>query len=74
MKDALIAKFTQNPDLADFLLRTDESELLEAAPTDNFWSTSISMNSPQICDKTNWKGKNRLGQMLEDVRTMLANK
>jgi ribA/ribD-fused uncharacterized protein len=73
MKAALTAKFTQNPDLADFLLRTGESELVEAAPTDNFWGAGISMDSPQIYDKTNWKGKNMLGQMLVEVRTMLAN-
>lgn len=62
MRDALWAKFTQNPDLAARLLATGDRYLEET----NWW------------DDTYWgvcqgKGENVLGQMLMEVRTRLRS-
>ena len=71
MKTGLIAKFSQNEILKDFLLDTKETELIEASPYDKFWGIGLSMDTPEVFDKTKWKGKNMLGQLLQTVRNTL---
>ncbi|MBL8602173.1 MAG: NADAR family protein [Myxococcales bacterium] len=59
MREALVAKFTQHPDLRAALLATGEEALIEAAPHDAYWG---------VGDGT---GKNRLGALLMQVRSRL---
>lgn len=63
MFDIVLAKFSQNADLKEKLLLTGNARLYEENPWgDTYWGT------------VNGKGKNRLGQILEDVREMLISK
>ena len=62
MYDAIILKFSleANAEIREQLLSTDDIELIEASPTDNFWGAGVMGN-----------GANRLGQILMRVRTRL---
>lgn len=62
MKKALLAKFRQNPGLLDILQKTGDKPLVEASPSDTYWGAG-----------RNGKGKNRLGALLSEVRTELAD-
>lgn len=64
MKQGLIAKFTQHPDLKKKLLDTGDSELIEHTSKDFYWA-----------DGGDGSGKNRLGYLLMEVRQeLLENK
>ena len=70
MKKALQEKFGQNPDLKDFLIRTGDVQLAEASPTDSFWGTGVGLGKEVVSHK--WKGKNKLGELLMELRTELS--
>jgi ribA/ribD-fused uncharacterized protein len=57
MRDALFEKFIQNEDLGRMLLWTNERELIEYAPWDEYWGTGKYGN-----------GQNMLGKLLMEVR------
>lgn len=62
MKDILICKFKQNPDLAQKLIATGDSILVEANDWgDTYWGY----------DTDNNYGKNRLGYILMEIRDLL---
>lgn len=59
MRECLFAKFSQNPDLLDKLLKTEPLELIEYAPHgDIYWGVN-----------KNLTGKNMMGKLLMEVRT-----
>jgi ribA/ribD-fused uncharacterized protein len=60
MYEALLAKFTQHPDLRQKLLETGEAELVEHTSNDHYWA-----------DGGDGSGKNRLGYLLMRVRSAL---
>jgi N-glycosidase YbiA len=60
MSKAVLKKFQTHEDIKDILLSTGDEELVENAPGDYYWG----------CGK-NGTGKNRLGQILMDVRGKL---
>lgn len=60
MREALKAKFTQNPSLRAMLLGTGEAELIEHTINDRYWG-----------DGGNGNGKNRLGILLMELREQL---
>ena len=60
MREALHAKFTQHPDLRSLLLHTGDAEIIEHTRNDNYWG-----------DGGDGSGKNRLGEMLMELRTKL---
>ena len=60
MRAALTAKFTQHPALRELLLRTRKAELVEHTPRDRYWG-----------DGGNGRGKNRLGELLMELREIL---
>jgi ribA/ribD-fused uncharacterized protein len=60
MREALRAKFTQHQNLRALLLHTDEAELIEHTRNDSYWG-----------DGGDGTGKNRLGQLLMELRTQL---
>lgn len=64
-------KFTQNEDLFNELIRTDDTLLVEASPTDMVWGVGLSENDPLIKDPNNWRGTNWLGEVLTDLRENL---
>ncbi len=61
MRRALSQKFTEHGDLRQLLLGTGDEEIIENSPTDYYWG----------CGKDG-TGKNRLGQILMEVREMLS--
>lgn len=65
------AKFSQNPDLLEFLLNTKDTELVEASPFDRIWGVGLGASDARIHDKANWFGQNLLGNILMDVRNEL---
>jgi ribA/ribD-fused uncharacterized protein len=60
MLDALRAKFTQHEELKEILLGTGDARLVEHTPNDSYWA-----------DGGDGSGKNRLGQLLMQVREEL---
>lgn len=60
MYEAVYAKFSQNPEIADILLETGSNELIEKTTTDYYWGCG-----------SNLMGKNMLGKILMQVRDQL---
>jgi ribA/ribD-fused uncharacterized protein len=60
MREALVAKFVQHPDLREVLLGTGEAELVEHTANDSYWG-----------DGGDGSGRNRLGYLLMEVREQL---
>ena len=74
MQVGISAKFEQNLQLAQYLKETGDSTLVEANPFDNYWGVGLSMSNEDVWIKTNWKGANKLGQMLEELRESITTK
>lgn len=66
-----LEKFRQNPELAVFLFNTGNTELVEASPFDRIWGVGLSSSDPRILDKKQWRGQNKLGKILTQVREVL---
>jgi len=73
MYEGVKAKFTQNPDLKQFLLHTKKRTLVEASMRDQYWGAGLGLgyfrSKP---DTTEWPGANHLGLILMTVRNELA--
>lgn len=65
--EALCAKFTQNSDLKDALLDTDNTQLGESS-RDPFSGTGLPLRHSKALDVTCWSGENRQGLTLMKVR------
>jgi N-glycosidase YbiA len=61
MMTALRAKFIQHPELRELLLSTGDAELVEHTKNDSYWA-----------DGGNGSGRNRLGELLMELRAELA--
>ena len=62
------AKFTQNEPLRKFLLDTAGTTIVEAAPNDRIWGIGLAEDDPRAHDRTTWRGKNWLGEVLTKLR------
>lgn len=69
---ACLKKFSFFEDLGDLLISTGDSILVEASPYDATWGIGMGTDTPGWDDQTRW-GKNLLGKVLMDVRTVLKN-
>lgn len=69
---ANMAKFS-DPSLKQFLLDTGNKEIVETSPYDVIWGIGMGEDNPDRFDKTKWKGKNWLGEVLMRVRKDLRN-
>lgn len=65
------AKFSQNPDLKDFLLSTDDAILAEASPYDGIWGICLDRETAMKGTIEQWQGENLLGCALMEVRDWL---
>lgn len=65
-------KFNQNPESKRLLLDTNGTILVEASPYDLIWGACLSETDPRILDQTRWRGRNRLGFILVQVRERLS--
>ncbi|MBR6770593.1 MAG: NADAR family protein [Lachnospiraceae bacterium] len=61
-------KFTQNPQLREFLLSTGNQILVEASPYDGVWGIKMSATDTGSSNPLKWKGQNLLGFALMEVR------
>lgn len=71
MKDGLFYKFSQNEDLKEFLLSTEDLIIAEAADWDLVWGTGYTHLQDECFDQSKWKGKNLLGFGLMEIREAL---
>lgn len=71
MAELLMAKFSQNGDLAKVLLQTGEKQLHEAT-TDRIWAIGCGLSSRALTNEE-WKGKDLLGQLLENTREAIRS-
>ena len=67
MFDGAIAKFSQNPNLRQQLLSTDEKILAESS-SDMRWATGLPLHHASAFDQSSWRGENNLGKVLMLVR------
>jgi predicted NAD-dependent protein-ADP-ribosyltransferase YbiA (DUF1768 family) len=76
MYNALFAKFTQNPDLLNYLKQTG-SDLLAyvSIKPDSHWTTGLTIkNRRRLREGPNgWTGRNRMGELLMLIREKHVN-
>lgn len=65
------AKFSQNPELLEFLLNTRKRILVEASPRDRIWGIGMGKTNPDAENPLKWRGKNLLGFALTEVRDLI---
>lgn len=61
-------KFSQNPELRNYLLSTGKRILVEASPADSIWGIGLTEDHPDASTPKRWKGENLLGFALMKVR------
>ncbi|MEK1828809.1 NADAR family protein [Priestia megaterium] len=61
-------KFTQNPKLGKELTATHGTTLVEASPFDAIWGIKLGPDNPDRFDRSKWRGKNWLGEVLTKLR------
>ena len=71
VKRGVRAKFMQNPEMLDVLLKTESSLLAECAGQDKIWGIGINLYNAEWNDVANWSGSNYLGQILMEIREEL---
>ena len=69
--EGLLAKFSQNEKLQEWLKATGNAVLAECAVKDCIWGIGLSMNDPDRFERAKWKGQNLLGYALMMVRDRL---
>ena len=67
----ILAKFSQNEKLRNFLISTDDKVLVEASPKDEVWGIGLDEHSSEASSPWKWKGTNLLGFALMEVRDKL---
>ncbi|MGC4750527.1 NADAR family protein [Micromonospora sp. DT201] len=67
-----VAKFSQHPNLGQYLSRTGNRVLVEASPVDQVWGIGLSTTDPRAQDLAQWRGRNLLGFALMHARAQLA--
>lgn len=70
---ANLLKFSQNPELATFLISTGSCVLVEASPEDQIWGIGLSANDSRAHAPQHWLGTNLLGFALMEVRQRLIS-
>ncbi len=63
MRQALLAKFTQHPELEALLLSTGNRRIIESTANDDYWG-----------DGGDGSGKNMLGRLLMEIRSEMSEK
>ena len=67
MKTALEAKFVQDLNLRNFLLKTGDRKIVEASMNYKR-GCGQTLKSPNILNPTTWVGDNMMGKLLEEIR------
>ena len=66
-----LAKFSQHPELRDYLLNTGSRVLVEASPYDRIWGIGLTADHEDATSPERWRGLNLLGFALMEVRQQL---
>ena len=66
-----VAKFSQHPQLQEFLLASEQRVLVEASPRDNIWGIGLGQDNLKAKIPSEWRGLNLLGFALMEVRARL---
>ena len=73
MRSIIEAKFSQNERCKKELLATENATLYEGT-SDKFWGSAIPIAKYKSLNSRNIPGKNKLGQILEEIRNILKKK
>ena len=65
-------KFSQNEELKNYLLNTNNRILVEASPVDPIWGIGLAHDHADANYPEKWKGLNLLGFALMEVRDELS--
>jgi|UniRef100_A0A6C0LGB5 hypothetical protein len=68
---ANLAKFSQNPELRQKLLETNDKIFVECSPYDKIWGNGLNISETLVTPMNEWKGTNRLGKAIMRVRATL---
>jgi ribA/ribD-fused uncharacterized protein len=71
MRTIVRAKFTQNLELRKKLLETEDKLLANADARDKYWGIGTSASTSIAKDPRKWKGENKLGKLIMEIRTEL---
>ena len=71
MAAALKAKFMQHPELLKKLRDTGTRRIAEADPRSKYWGIGTSADTSKAKDPERWPGKNKMGALLEALRSEL---
>lgn len=63
-----LLKFTQNPNLKEYILGTGDKLIVEASPEDAIWGIGISEYNAERTPRSEWPGQNLLGIAIMEVR------
>jgi len=72
MAKAVRAKFTQYPELRSKLLETGEKQIGNADARETYWGIGTSMDTDKARVPSKWRGQNKLGKILMDLRKTLV--
>ena len=70
MRKGLEHKFTIR-ELKTKLLATTPLKLVHSNPHDLYWANGLSLRDARLADTSSWKGKNKLGEILVQLRDTL---
>ncbi|SDI83509.1 hypothetical protein SAMN05421846_1155 [Chryseobacterium taeanense] len=71
VKKGNFLKFSQNEELKEFLLSTDNKIIVEASPYDVIWGIGLLETDSDAQNPLLWKGENLLGFALMEIRDEL---
>jgi ribA/ribD-fused uncharacterized protein len=69
MKQGIRTKFVQHPELRKQLLETGDKQIGYADPRNTYWGIGTSQTSEKSKFSSKWRGQNRIGKILMDLRT-----
>ncbi len=71
MRTAVKAKLMQHPEILKKLRDTGDTLIGEADPRDKYWGIGTSADTSFAKNPERWKGQNKLGKILMELRTEL---
>lgn len=74
VRQGTFLKFSQNEELATFLINTKKRILVEASPVDPIWGLGLAKDHRNAGNPSKWRGENLLGFALMEVRDELAGR
>jgi ribA/ribD-fused uncharacterized protein len=70
--NANLLKFTQNDDMYNMLMKTNDKLIVECSPYDSIWGNGLNITDTlKMPDMDKWPGTNRLGKAIMRVRETL---